>query len=140
MIRKVLLSNGGEIAVRVLRSLHEVGLRGIAVCSEADRDGLHVRLASASYAIGPAPASESYLRFDRIPRVTRRSGAGAIHFGYGKPRVRGSMRADVVGFLIAEEGLPWMPSQKPAALTRAPLAAAASMGARSPACAFCNAE
>ncbi|WP_373372333.1 biotin carboxylase N-terminal domain-containing protein [Sorangium atrum] len=93
-MRKVLLSHGGEIAVRVLRSLHEVGLRRIAACSDADRDGLHVRLASASYAIGPAPASESYLRFGRIPRVTRRSGAGAIHFGYGKPRVRGSIRGE----------------------------------------------
>ncbi|WP_437331115.1 biotin carboxylase N-terminal domain-containing protein [Sorangium sp. So ce381] len=93
-MRKVLLSCGGEIAVRVLRSLHEAGLRRIAVCSDADRDGLHVRLASASYAIGPAPASESYLRFGRIPCVTRRSEAGAIHFGYGKPRVRGSMRGE----------------------------------------------
>ncbi|WP_044964734.1 MULTISPECIES: biotin carboxylase N-terminal domain-containing protein [Sorangium] len=97
MIRKVLFPNRGEIAVRVLRSLHEAGLQGIVVCSDAGGDNLHVRLASASYAIGPAPAVESHLRFDRICRVTRRSGAGAIHLVHGKPRVRGSMRADVVG-------------------------------------------
>ncbi|WP_437299511.1 biotin carboxylase N-terminal domain-containing protein [Sorangium sp. So ce426] len=100
MIRKVLLPDRGEIAARVLRSLHEAGLQGIVVCSDAGGDHLHVRLASASYAIGPAPAVESYLRFDRICRVTRRSGAGAIHLGHGKPRVRGSMRAD----LVAEGG------------------------------------
>ncbi|WP_437535324.1 biotin carboxylase N-terminal domain-containing protein [Sorangium sp. So ce726] len=139
MIRKVLLPNRGEIAVQVLRSLHEAGLQGIAVCSDANSDNLHVPLASASYAIGPAPTAEGYLRFDRIRHVTRRSAAGAIHLGYGKPRVRGSMRADLVGFLVAEEGSPLMPSQEPAALTRAPLAAAAPMGGRSLACAFCNA-
>ncbi|WP_437745925.1 biotin carboxylase N-terminal domain-containing protein [Sorangium sp. So ce1504] len=104
MIRKVLLPDRGEIAVRVLRSLHEAGLQGIAVCSDAGGDNLHVRLASASYAIGPTPAAESYLRFDRIRRITSRSGAGAIHLGYGKPRVRGSMRADLIGLLVAEEG------------------------------------
>ncbi|WP_437910982.1 biotin carboxylase N-terminal domain-containing protein [Sorangium sp. So ce327] len=86
--------------------MHEAGLQGIAVYSDAGGDNLHVRLASASYAIGPASMAESYLRFDRIRRVTRRSGAGAIHLGYGKPRVRGSMRADFVGFLVAEEGSP----------------------------------
>ncbi|WP_441287496.1 biotin carboxylase N-terminal domain-containing protein [Sorangium sp. KYC3313] len=90
--------------MRVLRSLHEAGLQGVAVCSVAGGDDLHVRLVSASYAIGPAPAAESYLRFDRIRRITRRSGAGVIHLGYGKPRVRGSMRADVVRFLVAEDG------------------------------------
>ncbi|WP_437719541.1 biotin carboxylase N-terminal domain-containing protein [Sorangium sp. So ce448] len=59
--------------------MHEAGLRGIAVRSDAGGDNLHVRLASASYAIGPAPVAESYLRFDRSRRVTRRSGASAIH-------------------------------------------------------------
>ncbi|MCP4012630.1 MAG: ATP-grasp domain-containing protein, partial [Phycisphaeraceae bacterium] len=73
----------GEIAIRIIRACHEMGIRTVAVYSDADRDALHVRFAHEAYPIGPAPSTESYLRIDRILEVAKKSGAEAIHPGYG---------------------------------------------------------
>ncbi len=83
MFCKVLVANRGEIAIRIIRALDELGIGSVAVYSEADRDAQHVRRATEAYLIGPGPASESYLVVEKLLEVVERSGAEAVHPGYG---------------------------------------------------------
>ena len=83
MFEKVLIANRGEIALRIIRTLREMGIRSVAVFSDADRAALHVRKADEAIHIGPSPSPESYLNIERIVDAARRSGAQAIHPGYG---------------------------------------------------------
>ncbi len=83
MFNKVLIANRGEIALRVIRACQEMGIATVAVFSDVDRAALHVTAADEAYLLGPAPARESYLNVEKILDVARRSGAQAIHPGYG---------------------------------------------------------
>lgn len=83
MIKKVLIANRGEIAVRIIRACREMGIQTVAVYSEADKEAVHTQLADEAICIGPAPSSESYLSMERIISATITSGADAIHPGFG---------------------------------------------------------
>jgi acetyl-CoA carboxylase, biotin carboxylase subunit len=83
VFERILVANRGEIAVRVIRAAHEMGLQAVAVASEADADALHVRMADASVVLGPAPSRESYLVQEKVIQAALDTGAEAIHPGYG---------------------------------------------------------
>ncbi len=83
MIKKILVANRGEIAVRVMRSCRELGISSVAVYSEIDRKAMHVRYANEAYCVGPAPSNESYLNSEKILEVAKKAKVDAIHPGYG---------------------------------------------------------
>jgi len=83
VFRKILIANRGEIACRVMRTAKRMGMRTVAVYSDADRHALHVETADEARHIGPPPAAESYLRIDAVIAAAKASGAEAIHPGYG---------------------------------------------------------
>ena len=103
MFNKVLIANRGEIALRVIRACHEMGIRTVAVYSEADVRAPHVREADEAVLIGPAPSSESYLRGEKIVEAAKLTGAEAIHPGYGFLSERSAFARKVI-----ESGLVWI--------------------------------
>ena len=83
MFTRVLVANRGEIAVRVIRALHELGVEAVAIYSTADRDALHVRMADHAVCVGPPAAGESYLRIPSVIAAATTTGCEAVHPGYG---------------------------------------------------------
>ena len=83
MFHKILIANRGEIAVRIIRACREMGIRTVAVCSEADRLALHAQIADECVCIGPAPSRDSYLNMQAILSACEITGAEAVHPGFG---------------------------------------------------------
>jgi acetyl-CoA carboxylase biotin carboxylase subunit len=82
-IKKILVANRGEVAVRIIKAIHEMDIKAAVVYSDADRDSLAVQLADEAYYIGPSPARDSYLKIKNIIQAALSSGADAVHPGYG---------------------------------------------------------
>src|SRR6478736_2606889 len=83
MFKRILIANRGEIACRIIKTARRMGISTVAVYSDADKDALHVEMADEAVHIGPPPAAESYLLMDRIVEACRKTGAEAVHPGYG---------------------------------------------------------
>jgi acetyl-CoA carboxylase biotin carboxylase subunit len=131
-IRKILIANRGEIALRILRACRELGIATVAVYSDADRAALHVLEADEAYRLGPAPATESYLRGDLILDVAERSGAQAIHPGYGFLSENASFAEACEGAAIKFIGPPASAMRALGSKTRARQAADAAGMPRTP--------
>src|ERR1700749_5141940 len=101
-MHKILIANRGEIALRVMRSARETGIKTVAVFSDADRDALHVRYADEAVHIGEAPSSKSYLVGENIIDACRKTGAVGIHPGYGF-----LSENPAFALMVLEAGLPW---------------------------------
>lgn len=117
MFTKILIANRGEIACRVIKTARRMGIRTVAVYSDADRDALFVRLADEAVHIGGAPAAESYLQAERIVEVAKRTGAQAVHPGYG--------------FLSENEGFAETCAREGIVFIGPPVSAIAAMGSKS---------
>jgi len=103
MIKKILIANRGEIAIRVMRACREMGIASVAVYSEADKDALFAKYADEAYLIGPAPATMSYLKMEKLIEVAKESGADGIHPGYGflaeNPKFAGMCEEEGIKFI-----------------------------------------